>query len=342
MANKGANLTTNQYLGVNDYLVSSNGVFVAVMQSDGNLVVYRGQNAIGKAPSQEQGSLWRSGSSGSGGVFVALMQSDGNFVVYPGLDALGKTPTQEQGSLWSSKSSASGGQFFISLADDGNLLINSGTPSTPGNSIWQSGATDPVVGYTTITSVVYDLPTALVTNSPPTALLTVPLVNSTPQTQPYTVNRSISVTQTSGWSDALGLEIGAKTNFKVQYPFIAEGKVEVSASITNTFTWNSSTATTESWDVTAGPVEVPSGQTIIATISATSSSISVPYTLTGTLTLQSGAQVPGQIRGTYNGVNCWNCTVELSSGQPNSSPVKLPTTVAVSDASAAQLSTATA
>jgi hypothetical protein len=331
MGNKGTNLITNQYLGVNDYLVSSNGVFVALMQSDGNLVVYRGQNAVGKAPTQEQGSLWQSGSSGSGGVFVAIVQSDGNFVVYPGLDAIGKAPTQEQGSLWSSRSSGSGGQFFVVLNDDGNLTINSGTPSTPGNSIWQSGATDPVVGYATITSVVYDLPTAVVTNSPPTALLTVPLVNDTPQPQPYTVNRTVTVTQVSGWSDSLGLQIGARSDFKAQYPFLVEGKVELSLSITNTFTWNSSTSTTQSWNVTAGPVQVPAGQTIIATISATSSSISVPYTLTGILTLQSGAQVSGQIQGTYNGVNCWNCTVELSVGQPNSSPVKLPTTVTVSN-----------
>ena len=53
MANKGSFLATGQYLSVGDYLVSDNGEFFAVMQSDGNFVLYRGSG-----PSDNQGYIW--------------------------------------------------------------------------------------------------------------------------------------------------------------------------------------------------------------------------------------------------------------------------------------------
>ena len=53
MANKGSFLATGQYLSVGDYLVSDNGEFFAVMQSDGNFVFYRGSG-----PSDNQGYIF--------------------------------------------------------------------------------------------------------------------------------------------------------------------------------------------------------------------------------------------------------------------------------------------
>ena len=82
MANKGSFLATGQYLSVNDYLVSDNGQFFAVMQSDGNFVLYRGSG-----PSDNQGYIWSiSHTSLPTGQYFAIMQSDGNFVVYHGSD----------------------------------------------------------------------------------------------------------------------------------------------------------------------------------------------------------------------------------------------------------------
>jgi len=55
MANKGTSLTTGQYLSVDDYLVSDDGDYFAIMQNDGNFVLYRGSG-----PSDNHGSLWAS------------------------------------------------------------------------------------------------------------------------------------------------------------------------------------------------------------------------------------------------------------------------------------------
>ena len=72
MANKGSSLATNQVFEHGDFLVSPNAVYKAIMQDDGNFVVYQGATVI-----------WASGlpPAGVSGPYRAVMQADGNFVV---------------------------------------------------------------------------------------------------------------------------------------------------------------------------------------------------------------------------------------------------------------------
>jgi hypothetical protein len=65
-------LRSGQSLSVGQHLESHDGRYVAIMQGDGNFVVYR--NADGVA-------IWNSGTGGTGATF-AVMQGDGNFVIY--------------------------------------------------------------------------------------------------------------------------------------------------------------------------------------------------------------------------------------------------------------------
>ena len=95
MANKGSFLATGQYLSVNDYLVSDNGEFFAVMQSDGNFVLYRGSG-----PSDNQGYIWSiSHTSLPAGQYFAIMQGDGNFVVYHGAARVTTRATSGQSAI---------------------------------------------------------------------------------------------------------------------------------------------------------------------------------------------------------------------------------------------------
>ena len=64
-------LGPNQVLGINQSLFSPNGQFELIMQSDGNLVLYRVAN---------QHPLWATGTKGQD-VLRAIMQSDGNLVL---------------------------------------------------------------------------------------------------------------------------------------------------------------------------------------------------------------------------------------------------------------------
>lgn len=102
MAFKGTMLTTNQFLLKEDYLLSGDGRHQLILQDDGNLVLYRlsdhhptwasGTNgkAVSKAIMQQDGNfviygydnaLWASNTAGKVNSYV-VMQNDGNAVVY--------------------------------------------------------------------------------------------------------------------------------------------------------------------------------------------------------------------------------------------------------------------
>lgn len=120
-------LNADQKLNVNDQLNSNNGKVRLVMQSDGNLVLYRQDN--GK-------SLWAS-NTGQKPVNRAIMQGDGNFVCYDGANK----------AYWATGTWDHPGSYIV-LQDDGNLVVyqgqtplwasntvqNWGNPGHPGNS----------------------------------------------------------------------------------------------------------------------------------------------------------------------------------------------------------------
>lgn len=128
-------LQVNQFLGVNDYLRSSNHRYVAVLQADGHFCVYRADTPA----ADYKTFLWGTGNTAGGGTFFVILQGDGNLVVYRGTG-----PADNHGLLWNSQRTGAGGEFFLILQDDGNLCVYAGTD--PGNArqlIWDSHRFDP-------------------------------------------------------------------------------------------------------------------------------------------------------------------------------------------------------
>ncbi len=73
-------LYTNEYLAPGQYLVSPSREYFAIMQGDGDLVVY-----VGSGPGDNRGLVWQTGRVTSDGTpTFAIMQGDGNFVIYRG------------------------------------------------------------------------------------------------------------------------------------------------------------------------------------------------------------------------------------------------------------------
>lgn len=93
-------LGSNGVLEMNQSLVSQNGKYVAIMQGDGNFVVYNGSRPI-----------WATNTAKKGAV-RAIMQSDGNFVLY---DNAGRPK-------WASQTARKNGVKLI-MQNDGNLVI---------------------------------------------------------------------------------------------------------------------------------------------------------------------------------------------------------------------------
>jgi hypothetical protein len=94
-----------------DSVKSSNGSYILIMQSDGNLVIYRSGS----------GAIWSSRTNGSSGA-SAIFQSDSNFVVYRS----GKSPCH-------SSTTNSGGTIMY-MQNDGNLVMY----SSSGQAVWDS------------------------------------------------------------------------------------------------------------------------------------------------------------------------------------------------------------
>ncbi len=305
MGSKGSMLKTDQFLSTNDYLVADNGLFFAIQQSDGNLCVYRGSG-----PGDNKGYLWGTQKTAPGGKFFAIQQSDGNLCVYKG-----SGPGDNQGYLWGTQKTAQGGKFFAILQGDGNLCVYKGTgPADNQGYLWGTQAIDPVVDVE-ISRIDYDVNAATILRSGPAELYRQTVVNGSGQAQSSTISGSETVSETSGWSDSLAVKVGVSTGFKTGIPFVAEGKVTVSLEVTNTYTWNGSTTTSKTWGFNT-PVSVPPHSSIVAFVSATLSTIAVPYTLSGTFILKSGARVPGKVQGTYTGTNSHDLTVTFVQRDP--------------------------
>lgn len=98
-------LLTGQYLRPGHMLRSDNLQYRLVMQTDGNLVEYKGPTA-----------MWQSYTNNHPGAF-AILQKDGNFVVYSGKTALFNTKTYEGG----------GPDNRLVMQSDGNVVIYNGT-----------------------------------------------------------------------------------------------------------------------------------------------------------------------------------------------------------------------
>ena len=96
-------LLRNQSLQVNQSIVSQNGAYILLMQSDGNLVLY----------TSAWRPLWATNTVGTG-ANVAIMQGDGNFVLYtPGGRAVWHTNT------WGTAADR------LIVQNDGNLVVYS-------------------------------------------------------------------------------------------------------------------------------------------------------------------------------------------------------------------------
>lgn len=99
-------------LAAGQQMISCDGRFTLVMQTDANLVLYFGATA-----------LWSSNTVGTGGS-NAVMQDDGNFVVY----------TSGGTAVWASGTSGGCGSY-VAVQTDGNLVVY----DPNGTALWSSG-----------------------------------------------------------------------------------------------------------------------------------------------------------------------------------------------------------
>ena len=300
-------LPMNQCMAIGDCLASTNGMFFALMESDGQLRAYRGAG-----PSEHQGWLWQTGRGGDGGRFFALLQTDGNFCIYRGEDL-----AHNEGWHWGTQMTADGGQFYLTLLNDGNLRVckGSGAGDYQGT-VWSSDVIDPVQRIDQVLRIDYDLDHARLVQARPSDLYRETVNNNSGQVQTSMISGSVTVSDTTGWSDDLALGASAPATFKGAVPVVSGAKVVLSAEAGHFYIRNGAASTAKTWGFNA-PAAVPPHSSMMCLVVAIRSAIVVPYTLSGRFTLTSGKQVAGTVCGSFTGSNCHDLSVTLTTYNPN-------------------------
>jgi hypothetical protein len=300
-------LPMHRCLNVGDRIVSGNGMFFATLEADGQLRVGRG-----RGPGQQQGVLWATGRSGEGAQFFALVQTDGNFCIYRGGDL-----SNNQGWHWGTQMTAEGGQFHALLGNDGSFCVCKGSdPAIQSEQVWNSGVTDPVARIDVVERIEYALADALIVAARPSDLYRETVSNHNDQIQTSMISGSVIVSDTIGWADELQAGVPAPQGFRGPVPVVSSGKVVLSSDSGHCYLRNGAATSAKTWGFNA-PAAVPPKSSMMCLVSAIRSSINVPYTLHGVFTLASGCQVGGSAAGTYNGSNCHDLSVTLTTFDPN-------------------------
>jgi outer membrane lipoprotein-sorting protein len=99
---QGNDMLPGEVLRPNQAIISNNGRYTFIYQSDGNLVLY--QKGVTKA-------LWASNTNGRPG-FLCIMQADGNLVIYD----------EDGNPIWSTDTWREHGSHLV-VQDDGNVVI---------------------------------------------------------------------------------------------------------------------------------------------------------------------------------------------------------------------------
>ena len=297
-------LPMNHLIHVGDTIVSENGMFYAQLSADGTFRVCRGSSL-----EHSFGTLWSSKRPGEGFRYFALVQTDGNFCVYRGDDLL-----TNEGWQWGTQITGEGGQFFAVLHDDGNFAICAGTgPDDMRGEIWSTGVTDPVVSIDEVVRIDYDLPAARILQQRASDLYRESVHNHNGEAHTSLLTGAVTVSDTAAWSDGLG-QVAAPPPFCTAVPLMQGGRVILSADA-QPYERNNAVTTPKTWGFNA-PAAVPAFSTMMCLVTATRSTICVPFVMTGLFTLASGTQVTGKVHGMYNGCNCHDLAVSLSSPQP--------------------------
>jgi hypothetical protein len=170
------------------------------------------------------------------------------------------------------------------------------------------------------TSVSYDTAHDVIEDNEIVELDTVEQENGSTKDQTTTVSGSERLTDTSSWSDTQDLVVHA--DGKLSIPVVGELGIEVTD--TSTFVQNGSTESTHKWSWEQ-PVVVPAESTLTTTIVITRSTLTVPYTLSGSYEYYSGAKAAGKLDGgTYHGVNNHKLEVHFDPGDASRSGAPQP------------------
>jgi hypothetical protein len=307
MADNQDTLGNNQRLQDGHFLRSKNGLFHALMQDDGNFVVYRGDLCLTKAEDYEKTALWSAfpigHAPGVGTGYFLYMQADGNLCIYrttPSVVVYSNPDTF--------KNRATDGRVLV-LKDDGQLFISG---------IWGSNGTDSY-GEVELEKLEYITKDAKITSlGPPKLSVGAVVTNDLAKDQLLELTASYAKTTTTSWKVSTTLKIAAKTSFKCGVPSVAEGSVEVSTEFTQGFEWNKSTTDMQRIDIKQSVLVEPK-KPVVLKVTWRESGITLPYRAIGKIKFNGYPDMlPVHLEGVYSGTASHDLHISWKYCKPDS------------------------
>lgn len=316
MSHNESTLHNGETLNAGQFLRSKNGLFHALMQEDGNFVVYRGDLFKTKGPGYERTALWSTGPGpAERAPYHIAMQTDGNVCIYAG----------DGGATWVCKDAyerrgESGAESRVLALEDSGKLDISG--------IWNSNTGD---GYGDVEfeSVEFMLDPAPRVNTKPFSAVSVVGHNDLDIAEPVSLTVSYTDTTSSSWTASTSLKLGTKTTVEAGVPSVVKGQVEVSAEVTTSLAWNHADTHSETKTVTL-PVTVEPHKSVQAKCTWKTSNFDIPYRALGKVKFDGYPDMlPVHVEGVYKGVvthdvEAWWKYVNDESGGKNAAMVASP------------------
>lgn len=312
-------LRPNETLKEGEYLTSKNGCFHAVMQQDGNFVIYRGDWAKYDR-NTNMWDVWNHASKAAGGgarsgPYSFTMQSDGNLVLFGAAKPVWAI-SGFAGVDWGRNKNGS------AVLDDYGVLIVSPRDNWWDNRVWSSlddcghqqqpGGRDEVYDFE-FDSVEYDLAPAHVKiqdNGPPKEALSEICVNDTSVEQEMEISITWRKSTSTRFSSTTSLRIGATTTVQAGIPMVAKGEVKLSASLTQSITWGKTDSDSKELEYKR-KIVVPPHTKVQGRMVWYDSKCSVPFRLVGTAKFRqwSDGPIPISVEGIFDGTNSHDVTV---------------------------------
>ena len=146
----------------------------------------------------------------------------------------------------------------------------------------------------------------------PLNISTATVTNRTDEEQVMSVSFAETVSNTLSFSTTAGIEVGLSTKVRTGIPYIVDGEVEVSASVSLDITIGVETTVEKSFSYDAS-LTVPPGETISATATAQSYPITGHYSAVFSEVWARAGAVSRPIAGEINGVSAYDVMVTYTS-----------------------------
>jgi len=101
--------------------------------------------------------------------------------------------------------------------------------------------------------------------------------NNTDLVNNFTVNYTHSYTKSHSFQRSVAFTGGVKTTIAAGIPFVVEGKIEISASVTGTLQWNTTETEMSSVSGSITVISIQPGKSVKVTVSGEKAVINVPF-----------------------------------------------------------------